>query len=50
MNKEETKRIQSILESFLYHTRALDYTLLLSINETSSMQANPTEYTKNEAQ
>ena len=50
INKEETKHIQSIVGSFLYHAQALDYILLPSINKILSIQGNPTEYTKKEAQ
>ena len=34
--------MQSIVSSFLYCARALDYTLLLAINETSVTQVKPT--------
>ena len=44
------KHIQSIVRSFLYHARALDYTLLPAINETSTTQANPTTFTEEEYQ
>ena len=42
------KKIQSIVGSFLYYARALNYTLLPTINEASSTQAKPTEFTKEE--
>ena len=45
LNKKDTKKIQSIVGSFLYYARALDYTLLPAINETSTTQAKPTAYT-----
>ena len=44
------KWIQSIIGSFLYYTRALNYTLLLAINEISSTQAKPTKFTEEECQ
>ena len=50
LDKKDTKRIQSIVGSFLHYIRALDYTLLLSMNKVSAIQAHPTEYTKEECQ
>ena len=34
--EKEIKRIQQIVGSFLYYARALDYTILPSINEVST--------------
>ena len=42
LDKADTKRIQSIVGSFLYYARALDYTLLPAVNEVSTSQAKPT--------
>ena len=38
----EIKNIQSITSSFLYYTRALDYTILLALNEIACTQAQLT--------
>ena len=48
LNPKNIKKIQSIIGSFLYYVRALDYTLLPAVNETSSTQAKPTTYTEEE--
>ena len=50
LKKSETKTIQSITGSLLYHARALDSTMLPALNEISSTQAKPTTYTKDEYQ
>ena len=43
-------QIQSIAGSFLYYTQALDYTLLLAINETLTTQAKPALHTFEQCQ
>ena len=45
LNKNDTKKVQSITGSLLYHARAIDGTLLLALNDNASQQAQPTEYT-----
>ena len=42
LDSKEIKQIQSIVSSFLYYTRVLDYTLLPVIKEISSTQAKLT--------
>ena len=48
--KDQIRHIQSISGSFLYYARALDYTMLTSLNDIGTSQAKPTEYTKEECQ
>ena len=48
LDEKETKRIQSIVGSFLYHARVLNHNLLPAINETSTTQAKPTTYALDE--
>ena len=38
IDKEITKRIQSIVGTFLYHDRSVDPTMLQEINEISRVQ------------
>ena len=45
INSEDTKRVQSINRTFLYYTRALDPTMLPSLNELSICQSAPTQDT-----
>ena len=45
----ETKYIQSVTGSHLYHGRALDFTILPSLNEIVSEQASLTQKTKEKA-
>ena len=48
--KTDIKYIQSVAGTFLYNARALNYTMLLALNEISSTQAKPTTYTREECQ
>ena len=48
--KKDIKPIQATIEMFLYNARAINYPMLLALNEISSTQAKPTEYTKEECQ
>ena len=48
--KKDIKHIQSIVGTFLYHTRALNYLMLPALNKISYTQAKPTEYTREECQ
>jgi hypothetical protein len=43
LDKERTKRIQSIVGYFLYYARAVDPTMLVALGQISSSQARPTE-------
>lgn len=43
LDKERTKRIQSIVGYFLYYARAVDSTMLVALGQISSSQAQPTE-------
>ena len=45
INSEDTNRVQSINRTFLYYTRALDPTMLPSLNEISICQSAPTQDT-----
>ena len=42
LDKNGTKRIQSICGSFLYYARAVDPTILRALNEIATQQAAPT--------
>ena len=46
LSPQDTKHIQSTTGLFLYYGRAIDYTILPALNEILSMQAHPTEQTK----
>ena len=48
--KKDIKPIQAITGTFLYNARAINYPMLPALNEISSTQAKPTEYTKEEYQ
>ena len=48
--KSDIKHIQSIAGSFLYFARAMDYTMLVSLNDIGTTQAKPTEWTKAQCQ
>ena len=48
--KSDIKYIQSVAGTFLYNARALNYTMLPALNEISSTQAKPTQYTQEECQ
>ena len=48
LDSKETKCIQSIVSSFLYYARVLDYTLFPGINEMSTSQSQPTKDTEAE--
>ena len=45
LNKKETKRVQMIVGSLLYYSRAVDPTLLPAINEIAAVQSKPTSDT-----
>ena len=44
----QIKSIQLMIGSFLYYARALNSTMLLALNKISSLQAKPTQCTKEE--
>ena len=48
--QKEIKNIQSIVGTFLYQARALNYPMLPALNEISCTQAKPTQYTRDECQ
>ena len=48
LSKKDVKQIQFITSTFLYHARALYYTMLPALNEIAYTQAKLTEYTKEE--
>ena len=45
LDKNETKRIQGIVGSLLYYSRAIDSTMLTALNEISRTQSKPTQKT-----
>ena len=45
LNSAYTNRIESINGTFLYYARAVDPTMLPSLNEISTCQSAPTQYT-----
>ena len=47
LSKQATKRVQSVVGSFLYYSRVIDNTVLPALNKISLMQAAPTEKTNN---
>jgi len=49
LNEKGIRRIQSIVGSCLYYGRAMDGTILTSLNDIGSQQAKPTEDTNQEA-
>ena len=49
LSPKETQHVQSTTGSFLYYGRAIDYTILPALNDIASMQAHPTERTKQKA-
>ena len=42
LDKKGTKRVQSVTGTFGYHTRAIDPTMIVSVNEIASQQSAPT--------
>ena len=50
LNKQETKRIQSIVGALLYYGRSIDNTILPALNDISMFQAQPTEKNKRQMQ
>jgi len=48
--QNKIKTIQLITGSFLYCSRALDYTMLAVLNKIAYAQSSLTEYTKEECQ
>ena len=50
LSPKDTKYIQSVVGSYLYHARALDTSLLPAINEISRYQSQPTFDTKQKCQ
>ena len=49
LNDKEKTRIQQIVGSLLYYVRAIDSTILPALSEISSLQAHPTEATRQKA-
>jgi hypothetical protein len=45
LDKKDTKRVQSIVGTFLYYARAIDSTYLTALNEIASQQSKPTQQT-----
>ena len=50
LSPAETEHVQSITGSFLFYGRAIDLTILPTLNEIASMQRKPTEQTKTKTQ
>ena len=50
LNLKDTKHIQLVTGSFLYYGRALNHTILLSLNKIASEQAQPTQKIMDKAQ
>ena len=48
--KEKIRYIQSIASTFLYYARALDFTMLMVLNDVATIQAKPTTKTLQECQ
>lgn len=48
--KNKIKHVQSVVGSFLYYARALDYTMIPALNEIGTTQAAPTQYTWDECE
>ena len=46
LSTEETRKIQSIVGSFLYYARAVDSTIHTALNDIATTQASPTKKTK----
>ena len=46
LDKKDTKNMQSIAGSMLHYGRAVDYSILPTINEISGSQTNPTKFTR----
>jgi hypothetical protein len=42
-DKDVIKYIQEVIGVFLYYARAVDYTMITTVNKLASRQANPTE-------
>ena len=42
LKKKETTQVQRVVGGFLYYTRAIDNTVIVTSNEIASMQARPT--------
>ena len=45
LDEQATKQVQAIYGTFLYHARAVDPTILPTLNEISNQQAKPAEKT-----
>ena len=45
LNKEEKNYIQQVVGSFLHYARAIDMTILFTLSNIASKQANPTKKT-----
>ena len=43
LTQEEVTHIQCIVESFIYYTRAVDNTILTTVNEIAATQASPSK-------
>ena len=48
--ENQMRHIQSIAGSFLHYARALDFTMLIALNDIGTMQAKPTKCAKEECQ
>ena len=46
LEKKGTQRVQATAGTFLYYTRAVDPTILGSLNDIASKQSSPTTLTK----
>ena len=44
-DKKETRRVQSVADTFLYYSRAIDPTMIVALNNIVSVQAKPTKNT-----
>jgi hypothetical protein len=47
--KQEIRRIQAIVGTFLYYARAIDCTMLPALNQISTQQSKPTQQTNEDA-
>ncbi len=45
LNKEDTKHVQAVMETFLYYARAVDSTILTALSSLATKQAKPTQIT-----
>ena len=44
LDKKDTKGVQLVVGSFLYYGRAIDYTMLMALNEIAAHESTPTQF------